>query len=399
MLLLRRPRYAIPIGLLVLLIALVFMGSSSSVLSTSEIQDLQHMADRDGITLEQATSLYGWHNDFAAMVQDVREAAPDTLAKVKIGEIAFSEGIPSEAQTIIDAFSDDNPNVSVTLIANKGYTESEMQTTLEAIHFTLRKDADVQEVITRFDRDADKIVSEIMLADSAADSTITRLQGVAEGKISSSLSSRLSVEVSKSAYEGSPEDLDLSSTKHRGGESLPHSTDEFCTTGFVVSNGSDTGVTTAGHCPDTLTDDNVNIAIQGSDYEGYYGDVQWHVGSQPTPSEFYAGSNATTEIWVRTPDGVGIPMVDMQLCKNGHTTHKTCDNVMEIDTCHFEHCKTIIMDNRKANYGDSGGPVYSFDTAYGFVMAWTPRNGVLVDAYTRADQLDNAISGLYIVTD
>ncbi len=90
-------------------------------------------------------------------------------------------------------------------------------------------------------------------------------------------------------------------------------------------------------------------------------------------------------------------MEGMQLCKNGRTTHKTCDDVYELDLCIEDHCHIIIMEHSNAGYGDSGGPVYSFTTAYGFLMARGMVNGSLRDIYTRADYLDNAISGLYIV--
>ena len=44
--------------------------------SDAELQDLQALADRDGISLQEAIDRYAWHDNFSKMASTIREAAP-----------------------------------------------------------------------------------------------------------------------------------------------------------------------------------------------------------------------------------------------------------------------------------------------------------------------------------
>ncbi len=249
---------------------------------------------------------------------------------------------------------------------------------------------------TSFDEASATIQTALVLSDPGT--SIDALQEIAEEKLvqatRAEILDHVGVEVIQKT-DSTPLWVDFGSTKHMGGESLV-----VCTSGFVVSTSEGTeGIATAGHCSDALEDDNVDLDFQEA-HEGRYGDFQWHTGEHPTPNRFYAGGSDFTEIRARDVDGVGIPRVGMQLCKNGITTHMSCDDVQKTSVCAGRDCKLVQMEHQWAYYGDSGGPVYSLYTAYGFVKGKRedpPHSGVYYDVFSRADQLDNAL-GLYIPT-
>ncbi len=283
-----------------LLTGLVFLGTNSSG-NFPNGDDLLFFADRDGISMQQAQDKYGWHNAFSRAVEEVRAVAPDTVATARIengvGVVGFKGEVPPAAETVINAFANDNPNVGVNLQANKSYTEGQIQAAVSTIHFALGQEQVVRGNVTYFHDASGKIKAEVQLRSTAPVSTLGRLQEIADSKLAHLPG--VSAEVFKVDH-GGPLLVDLSYTKHWGGETLGGT--DICTSGFVVSNGAGKeGVTTAGHCDDEPTDDNEPLDIVEA-YEGYYGDVQWHTGNHPTtPNKFYKGSNNTTEMYAATP--------------------------------------------------------------------------------------------------
>ena len=81
------------------------------------------------------------------------------------------------------------------------------------------------------------------------------------------------------------------------------------------------------------------------------------------------------------------------LCKNGRTTFKTCLDVIQLGVCHFQLCNMVQMDHRTTVEGDSGGPWYFGNTAYGLMFGWRwdPFPPFDRDLFSRADPIDNAL--------
>ena len=75
--------------------------------SSAELSDLQAVADRKGISLQEAIDRYGWNDNFALAVSRIREAAPTTFAGAEIVDgshawIAFTSRPPRTALDIIE---------------------------------------------------------------------------------------------------------------------------------------------------------------------------------------------------------------------------------------------------------------------------------------------------------
>ena len=65
----------------------------------AELDDMATIAEETGITLQEAVNRYGWHNDFARMVSEIRTASPGALATAEItGDASASVYFAGEPQ-------------------------------------------------------------------------------------------------------------------------------------------------------------------------------------------------------------------------------------------------------------------------------------------------------------
>lgn len=67
--------------------------------------------------------------------------------------------------------------------------------------------------------------------------------------------------------------------------------------------------------------------------------------------------------------------------------------MIQLNVCHNNLCNLVQMDARRATGGDSGGPVFWGNTAYGFHQGWRydPFWPFDRDLFSRADRIDNAL--------
>lgn len=168
----------------------------------------------------------------------------------------------------------------------------------------------------------------------------------------------------------------------------------LCTTGFVAtdSSGND-GVLTAAHCFTTT-------GITAFAYTGNDGarhtlnvrnpstvsmtpnrDIMFLTGSTTFPAEFFPDSSATTRAVTGTrrrtsTNTNGWFSTGSQVCHNGITTGKSCGEVQTIKykptfpgSCGGSTCNAVFIKVEGPNLacfgGDSGGPIYAWNTAFG----------------------------------
>ncbi len=147
----------------------------------------------------------------------------------------------------------------------------------------------------------------------------------------------------------------------------------LCSSAFVVrSSGGELGVTTAGHCHNNQTneDDFTPLTFRAEDFEGNQ-DVQWHSGGCGVDfrNEFDSGSgirNVTGSLG-RSGQSVG-----SWVCKHGRSTGGTCGSIGSKSYCpsYVPNGKSTFVcvnpgDVPLSQPGDSGGPWFSGNTAYG----------------------------------
>ena len=156
----------------------------------------------------------------------------------------------------------------------------------------------------------------------------------------------------------------------------------FCTTGFSVthSDGRE-GITTAAHCRENQTYNGTALDFVEGRLGGKY-DVQWHEAPGFTMRGLMkVGQNLSRH--VRSTRIRDLQTVGEYVCKYGHSTQFGCGNI-ETKTfqptdqtgcssgCTFEPTFIRVHSNSGddlANGGDSGGPWFSGNTAYGVMRS------------------------------
>jgi hypothetical protein len=150
-----------------------------------------------------------------------------------------------------------------------------------------------------------------------------------------------------------------------------------CTTGFVVTNGEISAITTAAHCPDQLTyvdaEDGTSTMLPmiGSWGLGYQ-DVQIN-GSANSPGPlFYANRGAGSQRRVDTWRNVSSTRAGDFVCHYGVSSGYSCATVELTDyappgaLCGGPCSPTwVTVRGPSCQTGDSGGPVFSGNVAFG----------------------------------
>lgn len=150
----------------------------------------------------------------------------------------------------------------------------------------------------------------------------------------------------------------------------------LCTTAFVVTNGETTAITTAAHCPDDLTyvdrdGTRVELPMIGS-WGAAYQDVQIN-GSPDSPDPlFYSNRGAGTLRRVSTWRNLASTRAGDFVCHYGESSGYSCatveltDYAPPGDLCGGPCSPTwVTVKGPGCVPGDSGGPVFSGDVAFG----------------------------------
>lgn len=365
-------------------------GAIEQPVSPAELRDLETLAAQNGISTKEAIERYGWGDNFAVVADVIRRTWPSDFAGAAIVDgrnawIAYKGTAPEGVGELLGRLAAVAPNVSVVTRPNTGFTELELQDAIERVHFTALSLAGVENAATTFDYDTSEMTVRLVGARLDIEDlsrTLTERLG--------SLAKVMRVTIVESDRIGGRD----SSTYHHGGEAL-----SGCTSGFGTINSSGVrGVATAGHCSDAQSDDGSALTFRGQ-HQGVNGDFQWHTGPKIATDDFYAGSSAATEVDLRDVSSIGAPVVGQSLCKNGATAYKSCQEVRLLNVCSGSVCNLVQMGARLAAPGDSGGPIYWGETAYGLHQGWMydPAWPFDRDLFSRADRILTAI-GVSIAT-
>lgn len=150
-----------------------------------------------------------------------------------------------------------------------------------------------------------------------------------------------------------------------------------CTTGFVVTNGEINAITTAAHCPDQLTyidtdgTSSPTLPMIGSWGLGYR-DVQINGSANSPDPYFYANRGAGELRAVQTWRNIASTRAGDFVCHYGESSGYSCATVELTDyappgeLCGGPCSPTwVTVSGPSCVPGDSGGPVFSGDVAFG----------------------------------
>lgn len=150
----------------------------------------------------------------------------------------------------------------------------------------------------------------------------------------------------------------------------------FCTTGFLVTDGQQVGVTTAAHCPDELTyrgpDGEERLLRFAGGWGTAYRDVQIHTGVGRAPAQFFVDAERTVARPVTGWRTRPMTRAGDWVCKRGEASGASCSTVEMTDFAPPGElcgglCSTswVTVRGPRCRRGDSGAPVFSGTTALG----------------------------------
>lgn len=79
-------------------------------LGAAELEDLRSIADREGISLQEAINRYGWHNNFSLAVSGIRREFPEDFTRSEIvgaakAWVGFAGSAPEGALELLERFA------------------------------------------------------------------------------------------------------------------------------------------------------------------------------------------------------------------------------------------------------------------------------------------------------
>lgn len=152
----------------------------------------------------------------------------------------------------------------------------------------------------------------------------------------------------------------------------------LCTTGYAVTDGTRSGITTAAHCLDDMTYYDPERRPTPLSFVGQWGwgyhDVQIHAGAAPERPLIYSDTARTIERPVEAQLGKPSTRAGDFVCHRGESSGYSCAEVELLDfapaadLCGGPCLPTwVTVAGPTCKGGDSGGPVFSGTTAFGVV--------------------------------
>ena len=159
----------------------------ASISGPAELNDLQFMANQEGITLDEAIARYAWGDDFSMIIRAIEDDDPDSVVDAAItsgstAQIEVSGSISGNARNAIDKFQSENPHVEISLQAGRdpGFTKREVEEAVIGAHFAVMEEDGVQDSVTYYDSDAVRIVVTVQMATPPSDEKLSSLEKAAE---------------------------------------------------------------------------------------------------------------------------------------------------------------------------------------------------------------------------
>ena len=152
--------------------------------SDAELQDLQAVADQDGISLQEAIDRYAWRDNFGLATSRIREAAPEAFAGAEItGDshawIGFKGQSTQTALGILDIFRNSHSGISVEVRTGLGYSEAELEKAIPAVHYAVLRSPGVRTASTSFESSTAQIRTVVVLELTASPAVLKDLRAIA----------------------------------------------------------------------------------------------------------------------------------------------------------------------------------------------------------------------------
>ena len=326
--------------------------------------DVQSYADEWGISIDEATRRLNLQDTMGELDAALQENESDTFAGLWI-----EHGATADDFGVVTRFTSDGAQTL------QRYSQYIAAGPLAGMVETRSADKTIEELRTARKSAIGNLVGLAVPVESGVNVLENRVEiYVVERTRLESAMSAANIELPEKVELVSVSELSRKAVDIYGGL-----TARTCTLGFSVENTSGTrGVTTAAHCSNSQKYNGTDLPMQ-SQFFNSDRDVQWHTAPGFTvTNEIYADS--TREITGTRPTSQ--QSIGTYVCKRGMTTGYGCGYIIhtyylpddEEHTCIPDECSfvdTWIRIHRDgvdlAELGDSGGPVFKNNTAYGTI--------------------------------
>ena len=162
---LRLPSHATPTKAEATIASAAFTSEAAGVDDSetgAEHQDLQTVATQMDITLQEATDRYGWNDDFARAVANIRASYPGDFTSAEItGDaqalVMFMGQTPSGAKAEVDAFTAAMPGITISYREGMGFNEQEIENAVAGAYYAVYGSSSILEASASFDIEARRI--------------------------------------------------------------------------------------------------------------------------------------------------------------------------------------------------------------------------------------------------
>ncbi|MFF5248978.1 S1 family peptidase [Streptosporangium sp. NPDC000095] len=329
----------------------------------SELTDLKLVAKTKNITFEEAIESVGWQPRINQLGAEIAKTYPDEISGLAIlnkgygARIGFKGEVPERAVALAKTLP-----VAVELVGNKGFSEAELKQTLNAAHDAISQRADLKAIHGSYDIETGVVSFEASPRIVPKDDT-RRKQLLSQLQPAQPTNRKIKI-VLTVGEDTKPVAQD---NYMRGGGHF-----SGCTTGFNVTNGTSYRTTTAKHCGTSGSRTYSNHSVQGgsttSDFyttNSNYDIAAWTRGTMTLTRTFYYDWHSPRYAY----DVGSSPVIGQTICHFGVTSGAACSEIESTNVTLTNGGVTsrgiIVMESDVSDGGDSGGPWYYGNRAWG----------------------------------
>lgn len=186
--------------------------------NAAELEDLQTIANQEGIDLTAAITEFGWQDNFSLMVNTIRASSPDSFSGAAIegpasAWVAFTNDVDRDVQDALAAFRRAFPEVVVGIVTDRGFTQTQLDRAVQAVHQTIREATLTSQITTVSDAESGSITTTLPRTMLPSDMTIEQLEDIGRNSLGEHRAISFDIVVSDSSILHGSE-------SHYGGEAL-----------------------------------------------------------------------------------------------------------------------------------------------------------------------------------
>jgi streptogrisin C len=302
--------------------------------------------------------------------------------------VAFSGTVPAGALEPLGELASD-----VRTTTDAPLTAEERSTAVAAAAQSVQAQLGAESVEASMSEDGTTITAAAVLPATAPSTETSGAAAAGQAAAEASVNGGAQVQVEVALADDAPEQEVLS-----GGTALGLGTTSqlACTAGFTVRNArtAATGLITASHCPDDLNYESRRILTFEGHGDSAQLDEQWFSSTEAAQGEFISQKAGST-LLRRKVTAVAAPFVGMSVCKYGTVTGNGCSTVINgptttVNANGVTYGNLWQVQSYMTAEGDSGGPWFYGNTAYGIHYGNIPRDGADRSAFTSITSIEAA---------